>query len=113
MVNQNLEDLTRSVIKALQGEHIISEGFSLENLRNDHRFGFRIYAITEGPGKHTAEVERNRNQTTVHMEHHVPDGQVFATTQEIASGYNYITTYIFNREADGKLKLIGDNPLNN
>lgn len=69
------------------------------------RHGLRIYSITEGPGKHKAEM-RMASVPMPAGEYEVPQGQVYATIDTIATIAGECSTYAFERQEDGTLKMI-------
>ena len=103
------DQLAREVLSGFQRGGIFRNKFDaktipLEDILEplDATSGFRIYSITEGPGKHKAEWSLGRHMTTgkaiiESKEYDVPHNQVYATINSRATLSGECSTYVFKR----------------
>lgn len=101
------EGLARDVIAALQG-HLFDDDFDARSIGLneilsplDERYGVRMNSVTEGPGRHEAEISIVGGIRITRKVYAVPEGKVFATIDTITNFVGSCDTYIFTREEHG------------
>jgi len=101
------EGLARDVIAALQGD-IFKPDFDPKTIPLEKVLvpldairGIKIYSITEGPGKHKAEMGFGGGMRMPAGEYEVPKGKVYATINTIEVLAGSCATYMFSKQKNG------------